>query len=222
MLSFRNPVTLIKTQLEILSLMKRIYTLTGILLLAGFIVLVSSCSNSPKTDSQSDEQKGDSILSKNTTKGDNIYSDMRNMALSTTAEQMGIQRPAEQTKVYGVIMDWDFGEGTATLISFISGDASLYLSSGGVVIGGGGHENIKLASKAFVSKAETYLSKATKTETTPLPDTGIVKFYFMTTSGKFVGQEEMINLENNSSQWLDLFEEANKLITEIRTSVPEK
>jgi hypothetical protein len=117
-------------------------------------------------------------------------------------------------------MDWDLGEGTATLTSFLSGDASVYLSSGGGIIGGGGHENVKQASIAFISKAEKYLDKATRTDETPLPDSNGIKFYFLTNKGKFVGQEQMINFENSSSEWLALFEEGNKLMTEIRNSTP--
>jgi hypothetical protein len=119
-------------------------------------------------------------------------------------------------------MDWDLPEGTVTLISFVSGDASLYLSSGGGVIGGVGHDNVKQAAIAFIYKAEKYLSKTTKTETTPLPDKDGVRFYLLTNKGKFVGQEQMKNFENNSSEWLDLFEEGNKVITELHKVTPDK
>ncbi len=119
-------------------------------------------------------------------------------------------------------MDWDVGEGTATLVSFISGDASLYLSSGGGVIGGSGHDNVKQAAAAFINKAEKYLSKTVKTYSTPLPEKKGVKFYFLTNKGKFVGQEQIKNFDNNSSLWLDLFTEGNKLITEIRMTTDKK
>ena len=72
------------------------------------------------------------------------------------------------------------------------------------------------AAKQLLTLAPTYLDKATKTETTPLPDKDNVKFYFLTTKGVYVGQEIMSNFENNSSKWLGLFEEANKVLTELR------
>jgi hypothetical protein len=96
----------------------------------------------------------------------------------------------------------------------------LYLSSGGGVIGGAGHDNVKQAAILFIAKAEKYLAMTTKSETTSLPETNGVNFYFLTNKGKFVGQEQVINFENHSSRWLDLFEEGNKLITEIRKSAP--
>ena len=120
------------------------------------------------------------------------------------------------TVVYGVIMDWEMGGAIATIISYQTGDASLYLSSGGGVIGGGQHQNVNSAAKQFISVAQTFLEKTIKTETTPLPSTDEVKFYFLTNKGVFVGQETIINFENNSSPWLKLFEEGNNVLTEIR------
>lgn len=202
--------------------MKMIYTTIGLLIIAGLAFYLTSCKNKSSANEQTGQQQQDTTQQKKVDPNNNPYHDLRNMAFSATAEQIGVQLPSDQTKIYGVIMDWDLGEGTATLVSFLAGDASLYLSSGGGVIGGSGHENVKQAGKAFIDKAEKFLNKTTKTETTPLPDKDGVKFYFLTNKGKFVGQEHMMNFENNSSEWLDLFEEGNKLITEIRISADMK
>jgi hypothetical protein len=113
-------------------------------------------------------------------------------------------------------MDWEMGGATASTVAYQTGDASLYLSSGGGVIGGGQHQNVNSASKQFVSLAQTFLDKTTKTETTPLPATDEVKFYLLTNQGIFVGKETMKNFENNSSAWLKLFEEGNNVLTELR------
>ena len=90
------------------------------------------------------------------------------------------------------------------------------MSSGGGLIGGGHHENASVAAKTFVDKAQQYLDKTTKVDSTPLPDKNCVRFYFMTNKGKFTAQENLKNFDNNSSAWLPLFEEGNKVITELR------
>lgn len=105
---------------------------------------------------------------------------------------------------------------TATVVSYQTGDASMYLSSGGGVIGGGQHQNVSNAAKQFVSLAQTYLDKAIKTETNSLPQQDEVKFYLLTNKGTFVGREVMKNFENNTSTWLPLFEEGNKVLSELR------
>ncbi len=57
-----------------------------------------------------------------------------------------------------------------------SGDASMYLSSGGGVMGGGQHQNVYSAAKDFVRLAQTYLDKAARTEKTTLPAPAAVSF----------------------------------------------
>jgi len=138
------------------------------------------------------------------------------MAFTATPQQLGISLPATKTIVYGIIMDWEMGGGTASTVAYQTGDASLYLSSGGGVIGGGQHQNVNSAAKHFVSLAQTFLDKTTKTVTTPLPVKDEVKFYLLTNNGVFVGHEQMKNFESNSSSWFKLFEAGNIVLTELR------
>ncbi len=196
--------------------MKMIYGIFGLLLFCGLAYSLTSCKNKSNEKKNIGVQTQDSTQLKKNDSKNNPYSDLRNMALNATLEQIGVQLPENQTKIYGVIMDWDVGEGIATLVAFKSGDASLYFSSGGGMIGGSGHESIKKAANEFINKAENFLNKTTKTQVTPLPEKSGINFYFLTNKGKFVSKESMKNLEDSSSDWLDLFEEGNKLITEIR------
>lgn len=147
---------------------------------------------------------------------ENSFEGLRNMAFTVTPEQLGFSFPSDKTVVYGVIMDWEMGGATATTVSYQTGDASLYLSSGGGFIGGGQHKNVNSAAKRFVSLAQTFLDKTTKVETTSLPSTDEVKFYLLTNKGIYEGQETIRNFENHSSSWLKLFEEGNNVLTELR------
>lgn len=198
--------------------MKMTYVIIGLVLISGLVFYISSCKNKSSADTKifTEQSTNDTSRLKRVDPNNNPYQGLRNLALGATMEQIGVQFPSDQTKIYGVIMDWEVGEGTATLVAFLSGDASLYLSSGGGVIGGSGHDNIKKAAATFINKAEKYLRETVKTDLTPLPGKDGVKFCFLTNKGKFVGQEEVKNFDNNSSPWLDLFDEGNKLITEIR------
>ena len=192
-----------------------VYLLLAIIMIGGLIFYFSKRKNLVSEKSISSGQQQNDTISKQQNK-DNPYEGLRNMALNVTPDQLQLTLPVEQTKVYGVVMDWDLGEGIATFISFVTGDASMYLSSGGGMIGGSGHDNVISAAKAFVAKAQNYLDKTSKTDTTPLPDKNCVRFYLLTNKGKFTAQEQLQNFDNNSSSWLSLFEEGNKVITELR------
>jgi len=185
-------------------LMKMTYILLGILIVVGLGYYMTTRRNF--VDKQPEKVDPNN----------NPYNDLRDMALSVTTDQLRLTFSDDKTEIYGVVMDWDVGEGTATLVCFVTGDASLYLSSGGGFIGGGGHDNVIKAINDFIKKSGTHLDKTSLTETTPLPDKDGITFYFLTNKGKFKATEQMKYIESEKSQWFDLFVEANKLITEIR------
>ena len=195
--------------------MKMIYAIIVLALIGGIIFYLVS----RKKESQSNELPSQQNENKNIDAQKpvgNPYQDLRNIALATTPEQLNLKISENKTEVYGIVMDWNTGKGIATFVAFRTGDASMYTSTGGGVLGGGFHENVKRAALAFIEKAQTKLNNTTKTEATPLPDERSVKFYFLTNKGKFVADEQMKNFENNSSEWLELFEEGNKIVTELR------
>lgn len=193
-----------------------IYIIIGIILASGFFFYMTSCGNRSASNDKHTITDQDTSKPKVHQTKENAYEGLRNMAFSATPEQLGLSLPTDKTVVYAVIMDWEMLGATATTVSYQTGDASLYLSSGGGVIGGGQHQNVNKAAKQFVSLAQTFLDNTTKTESTPLPTTDEVKFYLLTNKGVFVGQEQMKKIENNSSTWLKLFEEGNNVITELR------
>jgi len=194
------------------------YFIIGLIVISGIIFYLTIFKNKQDTN-QADKyvsKSGDTV--KIHTLQDNHFLDLRNMALSVTPEQLQLSLPADQTKVFGVVMDWDLGDGTMTLITYQTGDASIYLSSGGGVIGGGQYESVNKASKEFVSLAQNYLEKASVADMTTLPSKDYFKFYFLTNKGKYVAQESIANIENKTSRWRSLFENANNVITELRNT----
>lgn len=196
--------------------MKMTYIISKIILAGGLVICLTGCENKSTAKDKHSMTKQDTTQTKVNPTKENAFEGLRNIAFTATPEQLGLTLPAGRTIVYGVIMDWGMGSATATTVSYQTGDASLYLSSGGGVIGGGQHPTVNSAAKQFVSLAQTFLDKTIKTETTALPATDQVKFYFLTNKGIHVGEEQLKNFENRSSEWLKLFEEGNKVIAELR------
>lgn len=192
------------------------YIIIGIILTGGLVFYLTSCGNKSIGNDKQAIADQDTTKPKVHETKENAFEGLRNMAFSVTPEQLGLSLPTDKTIVYGIIMDWEMGGATASTVAYQTGDASLYLSSGGGVIGGGQHQNVNTAAKQFVSLAQTFLDKTTKAETTPLPSTDEVKFYLITNKGVFIGKDQMKNFENNSSTWLKLFEEGNIVLTELR------
>lgn len=191
------------------------YLILGVILLGGLVFYLPSCKNKTSSDKKQATEKQDTTSQNVYHTKTNTFNDLRALALSATPGQLQLSLPLDKTIVYGVIMDWGIDTATATIVSYQTGDASMYLSSGGGVIGGGQHQNVNNAAIQFVSLAQSYLDKATKTETNSLPQQDEVKFYLLTNKGTYVGEEIMRNFENNTSNWLPLFEAGNKVLTEL-------
>ncbi len=196
--------------------MKTAYIINiGFFVAGGLFYFLTSCG-----DKKSRTNRG--IVQQDTTKqktietNENAFKALRNMAFATTPEQLELSLPTDETIVYGIIMDWGIDAATATIVSYQTGDTSIYLSSGGGIIGGGQHGNVSRVAKQFVNLGQIFLDKATKTENTTLAENDTIKFYFLTNSGVYLGQEHMKNFENKKSIWLPLFEKANLLLTELR------
>ena len=162
----------------------------------------------------SSEESSDTITK--TEIDDNPYADLRTMALDVTPDNIGMENAFVGSDVYGIIMDWNLGDGIATLVAFASGDASIYLSSGGAFMGAGAHAPVREAIDQYLAAGQNSLKYGIKAVETPLPSNNAVHFYFLTSEGKYSGQENMRKLENGSSEWALLFTEANLLMEEIR------
>ena len=145
----------------------------------------------------------------------NPYMEMRNMAFSSKADQLGLEN-IEDNKVYGLITEMAMNPGSASVISFLTGDTSLYLSSGGGFIGAGQHEEVREFVIQKVDGFQKYLSKAKKNDEPKLPEEGKVNFNFLTKNGLYSVTENMSELESGKSELSSLFQEVNEIITQIR------
>jgi len=151
---------------------------------------------------------------------DNPYEGLRKMAFDISLQQPGLT--LNDSEIYGVIMDWDIGDGIATLVAYKTGDASLYFSSGGGVIGGGQRHYVIMAAKKLVKEATAYFDESKVMYAIPLPDKNSIRFYFLTAKGKYCIHEQLKNILNNTSIYVDYFDKANDLITELRKTVKEE
>lgn len=151
----------------------------------------------------------------------NPYLRLRNQAINVTPDQLKLKLETEN-EVYGMIMDWNMGEVIASVVSFRTGDASVYLSTGQAFIGGYAHETIITASNKFIAEGEKYYNKAIKTVRTEPANENKVVFYFLTKSDKYYIEDDFSNIENGTSNLVNLFEAGNLVITEYRMLTDNK
>ncbi len=106
----------------------------------------------------------------------------------------------------------------ATLTSFQTGDASLYLSTGGGVIGGVGRATVRDAAIAFVEAATPYLKHMDLSTDFPKPAQGMVRFYVLTTRGIHTAEFTEADLGGNKLEFSPLFYAGQEVLTRLRTA----
>jgi hypothetical protein len=152
----------------------------------------------------------------------NPYEEFRNRALKVTPVDLELNLPLVDTTVYGVIIDWPIQKNVATIVVFSTGDASVYLKSGQIFIGGFAYPSIKNLALEMIFSAQRLLSETIKTENFAFPDSSLIQFSFLTNNGIFVYHETVESIDKNQTQWAPLFYKGNQIITEYRLITQNK
>ena len=148
--------------------------------------------------------------------GDETYSALRRQALSIQRSDVGIPEPPPEAPAWGILMETGYPEASATLLALGDGTTSLYLSTGGGVIGGQAHQNVREANAEFVEAANRHYQHLEPTDSFPVPAEGQTVFYALTDSGVLsgAGREEDLGLGRNPLS--SLFHAGHRLITQLR------
>jgi len=113
-------------------------------------------------------------------------------------------------------METGYPEATATLLALGDGTTSLYLSSGGGIIGGHAHEDVRQANAEFLDTANQYYQHLEPTESFPVPAEGQTLFYVLTDSGVLGGAGLEDDLGFGRHLLSPLFHAGHRVITELR------
>jgi hypothetical protein len=141
---------------------------------------------------------------------------LRLMMLTTPPARTG-EKPIEKfPRVYGILMDWPVGDQTATVFSSSSGAASLYTTSTFGIIGGEGHESVRIAAINFVRAADRLFNSAVPTTEYPYPDADHVRFYLLTFDGVRVLDTDLASIANRTSKYAEFFDLGQAVLTELR------
>jgi hypothetical protein len=145
-----------------------------------------------------------------------VYSALRHQALSTQRTEVGIPAPPPEAPAWGILMETGYPEATATLFALSDGTSSLYLSSGGGVIGGHAHQSVREANAELLQTANHYYQHLKPSESFPLPAAGHTLFYVLTDSGVLTGGGRENDLGLGRHPLSPLFHAGHRVITQLR------
>ncbi len=148
-----------------------------------------------------------------------IYRNLRNRALHVTTAELGLD-PDPKAPIYAVIMETGYPEAIATFVCLLDGTVSLYLSNGGGVIGGGQREPVRDACLEMLSLtnkyAQDFIAACKPVSSFPLPGTGEVFFYMLTTDAVYQARCKEDALGEQRDPFSALFNNCHAVMTEVR------
>jgi hypothetical protein len=129
-----------------------------------------------------------------------ITAELRKMALTVRLPFTGA--PNEPIMV---VVDMNFGIVGTTVVATKEGDASLYTTKGGAIIGGGGKPHIQAAALKLIGEAAKHIQAMTPTTTFPFPSSGNVRFYVRTPQKVYTAEASLQRLLDDTDALAPLF-----------------
>ena len=154
-------------------------------------------------------------------KGLNVFDGLRNQALASTAADAGWKSRPPERRVYGALLDWGLDSATATVFALDDGTASLYLSSGGGIIGGGSHYSVRDAARAFVGSFEPFLDDMEPDADGATPPGGTTDLRALTLAGRLRVRGPTGAFGRRQHPMSEAFDAGQALIAQLR-QVAEK
>ena len=146
-----------------------------------------------------------------------LYMEMRGQMFRLNPEKVGIKKPNDDTKVWGVMTEFTVDGGYVTMVSLANGRTYMYFSSGSGILGAGDYSMVSIASAELVKTAERYVSQMKPTKVHPFPSAGHTRFYLLTYSGLYTSEAPESQMDGERAHPMyGLYAFTQNVITQIR------
>lgn len=142
--------------------------------------------------------------------------DLREMALSVTAADLKLAPIEARPHVWGVLMEMGYPDAVATLSVFADGSASLYISTGGGVIGAGEHKPVREEGDRLLSVVESHVAEFVRVDETPYPKRGRVRFYVRTFQTTLTAEADEKLLQDRQHTLSPVYIAGHAVLTQMR------
>jgi hypothetical protein len=145
-----------------------------------------------------------------------IYRGLRTQLLELEPASIGLEPSAELPNVWAGMMEMDVDGDTATIVAVGEGSTSMYLSTGGGVIGGGMHERVLQANHHFLVALENNLDALAPEDEPTLPARDSIIFRALTYGGRRASQATEREIDSGHHALFSLYAAGHDVITALR------
>jgi len=144
------------------------------------------------------------------------YAGLREQALTVTREAAGVAAPAPDAPIWLLVVEFGHPGVTATLVAIADGTTSLYLSSGGGVIGGGAHDSVRAANASLLRAANALRDRMGRVTACERPPAGSTAFHARIDGGVLSYTGTDTDLARSDRPMSSLFLAAHRVLGELR------
>lgn len=117
----------------------------------------------------------------------------------------------------GALLETGYPKGVTTLVALADGTTSLYLSTGGGIIGGGTHDRVVGATQSFLAAVEDHLDQLSPDPDSNVAAEGRVIIRALTFRGRYRAEAAEDDLGRGQHPLSPVFYAAHGVLTELRT-----
>jgi len=143
-----------------------------------------------------------------------VMMELRDQILRSGPDELGVKPSGNQA--YVAVMDIAYPTAVISLVTASTGDASLYFSTGGGVIGGVGHDTVRKAAMDFVQAAGSEVTLLKETTDQSHPPAGNVRFLVRNSSGLRSATAREAELTAGTHPLSSLYVKGQDVITQLR------
>lgn len=148
--------------------------------------------------------------------GQEVFKGLRTQILNLDPAEIRIDGSLAGRRVRGALMDMGYPNGAATLVALGDGTTSLYLSSGGGIIGAGAHDQVATAAQRFLAAVDDHLDLLTADVDSGVPAAGRVIIRALTDQGWSGAEAPEDDLGRGPHPLSAMFHTGHGVLTELR------
>ncbi|MHA1107058.1 MAG: hypothetical protein ACTSPN_15290 [Promethearchaeota archaeon] len=156
-------------------------------------------------------------MAKNKKNKKNAMEGLREQLFKLNPKTLDIAPNEELPRVWGFIMEMFISQTWITLVCVADGVVSIYMGTGGGIIGAGEHESVRSAARECLKKSEEILEHLKKFDPAHLQNERNIKFHVLTYDGIRSDEAETDEIESEKHYLSELYFYAQNVITEVRS-----
>jgi hypothetical protein len=145
-----------------------------------------------------------------------VFADLRSMALGLDPSQIQTPPGEPWSGAAVAVMELAVDRAIASIVAVADGSVSMYVSSGGGVIGAGEHAAVRAEAQRFRTVVADSRGMLVRTAEFPLPRAGEVRFHARIGEDRFTGAAPEALLRTGRHVLAPLYAAGQDLLTEIR------